>query len=226
MDFFCTSAYFWINAPVINLPLPCPPPPRLPPSLLPPQDVGILINGSVPDLVGSRVECEYGPGVSTSATVHLDSGPAQIQTCPLLPRENYQSILPSAGENEARRPVGPEPAASSSTLRRAHFQSSYMSACIRTKVISPLASQKAPQPLLREAPPARPGRPGRPPCLRYDSDNVSKCLTRAALFTCLLFPSDHLTVSVAIKVNGTSVVSGSFIIYDCERTGAIHPKTP
>ncbi|XP_011600897.1 plexin-D1 [Takifugu rubripes] len=96
------------------------------------KDVGILINGSVPDLLGSRVECEYGPGVSTSATVHLDSGPAQIQTCPLLPRENYQSILPD---------------------------------------------------------------------------------------------TDHQAVSVAIKVNGTSVVSGSFIIYDCERTGAIHPKT-
>ncbi|XP_042347723.1 plexin-D1 isoform X2 [Plectropomus leopardus] len=94
--------------------------------------VGILINGSVPDLVGSRVECEYGPGVSTAATGHLDYGPAQIQTCPLLPRENYKPILPG---------------------------------------------------------------------------------------------TDHLTVSVAIKVNGTSVVSGSFIIYDCERTGAIHPKT-
>uniref|UniRef100_A0A7N6FAA3 Sema domain-containing protein n=1 Tax=Anabas testudineus TaxID=64144 RepID=A0A7N6FAA3_ANATE len=105
-------------------------------TLTPPEisisDVGILINGSVPDLVGSRVECEYGPGVSTAATVHLDYGPAQIQTCPLLPRENYQPILPG---------------------------------------------------------------------------------------------TDHLTVSVAIKVNGTSVVSGSFIIYDCERTGAIHPKT-
>uniref|UniRef100_A0AAQ5WZE6 Sema domain-containing protein n=1 Tax=Amphiprion ocellaris TaxID=80972 RepID=A0AAQ5WZE6_AMPOC len=96
------------------------------------KDVGILINGSVPDLIGSRVECEYGPGVSTAATVHLDYGPAQIQTCPLLPREKYQPILPG---------------------------------------------------------------------------------------------TDHLTVSVAIKVNGTSVVSGSFIIYDCERTGAIHPKT-
>ncbi|XP_060912866.1 plexin-D1 [Labrus mixtus] len=96
------------------------------------KDVGILINGSVPDLVGSRVQCEYAPGISTDATVHLDYGPAQIQTCPLLPRENYQPILPG---------------------------------------------------------------------------------------------TDHLTVSVAIKVNGTSVVSGSFIIYDCERTGAIHPKT-
>uniref|UniRef100_A0AAQ5XBS6 Sema domain-containing protein n=1 Tax=Amphiprion ocellaris TaxID=80972 RepID=A0AAQ5XBS6_AMPOC len=104
-------------------------------TLTPPEisiDVGILINGSVPDLIGSRVECEYGPGVSTAATVHLDYGPAQIQTCPLLPREKYQPILPG---------------------------------------------------------------------------------------------TDHLTVSVAIKVNGTSVVSGSFIIYDCERTGAIHPKT-
>ncbi|XP_034393758.1 plexin-D1 [Cyclopterus lumpus] len=96
------------------------------------KDVGILINGSVPDLVGSRVECEYAPGVSTAATVHLDYGPAQIQTCPLLPRENYRPIPPG---------------------------------------------------------------------------------------------TDHLTVSVAIKVNGTSVVSGSFVIYDCERTGAIHPKT-
>lgn len=37
--------------------------------------------------------------------------------------------------------------------------------------------------------------------------------------------TDHLMVPVAIKVNGTSVVSGTFIIYDCERTGAIHPKT-
>lgn len=64
------------------------------------QDVGILINGSVPDLVGSRVECEYGPGVSTNATVHLDYGPAQIQTCPLLPRESYQSIHPGTGEAE------------------------------------------------------------------------------------------------------------------------------
>uniref|UniRef100_A0A671VW59 Plexin D1 n=1 Tax=Sparus aurata TaxID=8175 RepID=A0A671VW59_SPAAU len=105
-------------------------------TLTPPEisisDVGILINGSVPDLAHSLVECEYGPGVSTDATVHLDYGPAQIQTCPLLSRENYQPILPG---------------------------------------------------------------------------------------------TDHLTVSVAIKVNGTSVVSGSFIIYDCERTGAIHPKT-
>uniref|UniRef100_A0A672ITK1 Sema domain-containing protein n=1 Tax=Salarias fasciatus TaxID=181472 RepID=A0A672ITK1_SALFA len=94
-------------------------------------NVGILINGSVPDLIGSRVECEYRPGVSTDATVHLDYGTAQIQTCPLLPPDSFQPI-----------PRG----------------------------------------------------------------------------------KDHLTVSVAIKVNGTSVVSGSFIIYDCERTGAIHPK--
>ncbi|XP_031659318.1 plexin-D1 [Oncorhynchus kisutch] len=95
------------------------------------KDVGILINGSVPDLVGSRVECDYGLGVATVATVHLDYGPAQIQTCPLLPRERYPHI-----------PSG----------------------------------------------------------------------------------RDHLMVPVAIKVNGTSVVSGTFLIYDCERTGAIHPK--
>lgn len=44
------------------------------------------------------MECEFGPGVSTNATVHLDSGPAQIQTCPLLSRENYQPILPGTGK--------------------------------------------------------------------------------------------------------------------------------
>lgn len=62
------------------------------------QDVGILINGSVPDLVGSRVECDYGLGVATAATVHLDYGPAQIQTCPLLPRERYPNIPPGRGK--------------------------------------------------------------------------------------------------------------------------------
>uniref|UniRef100_A0A8C7Z7P3 Plexin D1 n=1 Tax=Oryzias sinensis TaxID=183150 RepID=A0A8C7Z7P3_9TELE len=104
-------------------------------TLTPPEisisDVGILINGTVPDLIGSRVECEYWPGVSTAATLHLDHGPAQIQTCPLPPRENYHPILPGTGET--------------------------------------------------------------------------------------------FGISVVIKVNGTSVVSGSFIVYDCERTGAIHP---
>lgn len=71
-----------------------------------PQDVGILINGSVPDLAGSRVECEYRPGVSTAATVHLDYGSAQIQTCPLLPHHSYQPILPGTGEAR-RRGGGP-----------------------------------------------------------------------------------------------------------------------
>uniref|UniRef100_A0A8C6WPQ9 Plexin D1 n=1 Tax=Neogobius melanostomus TaxID=47308 RepID=A0A8C6WPQ9_9GOBI len=103
-------------------------PQQCPSMTLTPKQLLIHIDLSlrVPDLIGSRVECEYGPGVSTAATVHLDYGPAQIQTCPLLPRDNYQPILPG---------------------------------------------------------------------------------------------TDHLTVSVAIKVNGTAVVSGNFIVYDCERTG-------
>ncbi|KAG7472234.1 hypothetical protein MATL_G00106780 [Megalops atlanticus] len=96
------------------------------------KNVGILINGSVPDLHGSTVECDYGLGVSTTATLHLDSGPSQIQTCPLLPRERYPRI-----------PAG----------------------------------------------------------------------------------RDHITVPMAIKVNGIPVVSGNFIVYDCEKTGVIHPKT-
>lgn len=79
--------------------------------------MGILINGSVPDLVGSRVECEYGPGVSTAATLHLDYGPAQIQTCPLLPREHYQPILPGTGETEHRHPFDCVPAVSIHTIQ-------------------------------------------------------------------------------------------------------------
>ncbi|KAJ7984393.1 hypothetical protein DPEC_G00362080 [Dallia pectoralis] len=35
----------------------------------------------------ASVKCDYGLGTPTAATVHLDYGPAQIQTCPLLPRE-------------------------------------------------------------------------------------------------------------------------------------------
>ncbi|XP_056628860.1 plexin-D1 [Triplophysa dalaica] len=95
-------------------------------------DVGILINGSVPDLQGLRVECDYGFGIATNATVHLDYGTTQIQTCPLPPSGIYGTIP---------------------------------------------------------------------------------------------FGKDHITVPVAIKVNGVPVVFGSFIIYECERTGQIHFKT-
>lgn len=56
------------------------------------QDVGILINGSVPDLQGLRVECDYGFGIATNATVHLDYGTTQIQTCPLPPSGIYGTI--------------------------------------------------------------------------------------------------------------------------------------
>ncbi|XP_051964784.1 plexin-D1-like [Xyrauchen texanus] len=95
-------------------------------------DVGILINGSVPDLQGLSVQCDYGVGITTNATVHLDYGTAQIQTCPLPPPHMYPTI-----------PSG----------------------------------------------------------------------------------KDHITVPVAIRVNGTAVVSGSLIIYDCDRTGQIYFKT-
>uniref|UniRef100_A0AAR2JJK9 Sema domain-containing protein n=1 Tax=Pygocentrus nattereri TaxID=42514 RepID=A0AAR2JJK9_PYGNA len=96
------------------------------------QNVGILVDGSVPDLDGLDLECDYGVGIATVATVHLDDGTAKIQTCPLPPA--------------SKRPEIP-------------------------------------------------------------------------------FGKDHIVVPVAIKVNGTSVVSGNFIIYDCERTGEIHRKT-
>uniref|UniRef100_A0AAR2J7U4 Sema domain-containing protein n=1 Tax=Pygocentrus nattereri TaxID=42514 RepID=A0AAR2J7U4_PYGNA len=95
-------------------------------------NVGILVDGSVPDLDGLDLECDYGVGIATVATVHLDDGTAKIQTCPLPPA--------------SKRPEIP-------------------------------------------------------------------------------FGKDHIVVPVAIKVNGTSVVSGNFIIYDCERTGEIHRKT-
>lgn len=56
------------------------------------QNVGILINGSVPDLQGLRVECDFGVGIATNATVHLDYGTTQIQTCPLPPPHMYPTI--------------------------------------------------------------------------------------------------------------------------------------
>lgn len=90
-----------------------------------PQDVGILINGSVPDLIGSRVECEYEPGVSTVATVHLDSGPSQIQTCPLLARNRYQPILPGKGETANRQPFGFFFFAKLPAMFSTHFKDSY-----------------------------------------------------------------------------------------------------
>uniref|UniRef100_A0A671RYK3 Plexin-D1-like n=1 Tax=Sinocyclocheilus anshuiensis TaxID=1608454 RepID=A0A671RYK3_9TELE len=96
------------------------------------RDVGILINGSVPDLQGLQVECDYGVGITTNATVHLDYSTTQIQTCPLLPLHMYPTIP---------------------------------------------------------------------------------------------FGTDHVTVPMAIRVNGVSVVSGNFTIYECERTGEIHFKT-
>ncbi|KAI5101511.1 plexin-D1 precursor, partial [Silurus meridionalis] len=95
-------------------------------------NVGILVDGSVPDLDGLSLECDYGVGMVTIATVHLDDGPAKIQTCPLPSSNNFSKI-----------PLG----------------------------------------------------------------------------------SDHISVPVAIKVNGTSVVSGSFVMYDCERTAEINPRT-
>ncbi|XP_016085027.1 plexin-D1 isoform X1 [Sinocyclocheilus grahami] len=96
------------------------------------RNVGILIDGSVPDLQGLQVECDYGVGITTNATVHLDYSTTQIQTCPLLPLHMYPTIP---------------------------------------------------------------------------------------------FGTDHITVPMAIRVNGVSVVSGNFTIYECERTGEIHFKT-
>ena len=58
-----------------------------------------------------------------------------------------------------------------------------------------------------------------------DGDTISGAWHMQCYLHAFVFP-DHQAVSVAIKVNGTSVVSGSFILFDCERTGAIHPKTP
>ncbi|RXM97633.1 Plexin-D1 [Acipenser ruthenus] len=57
--------------------------------------VGILINGSVPDLNRTKVECDYGNGVSTEATVYgIDSAPSQIHSCPFLPKEKYPEFPP------------------------------------------------------------------------------------------------------------------------------------
>ncbi|KAM4722793.1 plexin-D1 [Rhinophrynus dorsalis] len=37
---------------------------------------------------------------------------------------------------------------------------------------------------------------------------------------------DYVTVDMTVTVRGTSIISHKFVIYDCKRTQAIHPKTP
>uniref|UniRef100_A0A671RYF9 Plexin-D1-like n=1 Tax=Sinocyclocheilus anshuiensis TaxID=1608454 RepID=A0A671RYF9_9TELE len=52
-----------------------------------------------------------------------------------------------------------------------------------------------------------------------------KCLVCYMLCRMICLCLDHVTVPMAIRVNGVSVVSGNFTIYECERTGEIHFKT-
>uniref|UniRef100_A0A8C1PJX4 Plexin D1 n=1 Tax=Cyprinus carpio TaxID=7962 RepID=A0A8C1PJX4_CYPCA len=50
------------------------------------------------------------------------------------------------------------------------------------------------------------------------------CLLCYMLCRMICLCLDHVTISVAIRVNNVSVVSGNFTIYECERTGQIHFK--
>ncbi|KAL4645938.1 plexin-D1 [Arapaima gigas] len=95
------------------------------------ENLGILINGSIPDLQGFTVECDYGPGGATTAVVHSKNTPVQIQTCSLLHRNKFPRI-----------PLG----------------------------------------------------------------------------------KDHVTIPLGVKVDGVPIVSGSFTLYDCEKTGTVHPN--
>uniref|UniRef100_A0AAR2L5W9 Sema domain-containing protein n=1 Tax=Pygocentrus nattereri TaxID=42514 RepID=A0AAR2L5W9_PYGNA len=63
------------------------------------QNVGILVDGSVPDLDGLDLECDYGVGIATVATVHLDDGTAKIQTCPLPPASKRPEIPFGKGDH-------------------------------------------------------------------------------------------------------------------------------
>uniref|UniRef100_A0A4W4DQ77 Sema domain-containing protein n=1 Tax=Electrophorus electricus TaxID=8005 RepID=A0A4W4DQ77_ELEEL len=96
------------------------------------KNVGILVNGSIPDLEGLGLECDFWVNMTTVVTGHLNDGPSKIQTCPLPSADQFPKI-----------PV----------------------------------------------------------------------------------ERDHISVPVAIKVKGISVVSGRLIIYDCGRTADIHPNT-
>ncbi|KAK1786908.1 hypothetical protein P4O66_017288 [Electrophorus voltai] len=96
------------------------------------KNVGILVNGSIPDLEGLGLECDFWVNMTTVVTGHLNDGPSKIQTCPLPSVDQFPKI-----------PV----------------------------------------------------------------------------------ERDHISVPVAIKVKGISVVSGRLIIYDCGRTADIHPNT-
>lgn len=67
-----------------------------------------MVDGRMPDLVGLSLECDYGVGMTTVATVHLDGGPAKIQTCPLPPSNNFPKIPPGSGKQGSKSAVRAE----------------------------------------------------------------------------------------------------------------------
>uniref|UniRef100_A0A4W4DQR6 Sema domain-containing protein n=1 Tax=Electrophorus electricus TaxID=8005 RepID=A0A4W4DQR6_ELEEL len=61
--------------------------------------------------------------------------------------------------------------------------------------------------------------------LILNPDRHIKTLPQTVFFFFLPLWCNHISVPVAIKVKGISVVSGRLIIYDCGRTADIHPNT-
>uniref|UniRef100_UPI00398EBF10 LOW QUALITY PROTEIN: plexin-D1 n=1 Tax=Pristiophorus japonicus TaxID=55135 RepID=UPI00398EBF10 len=58
-------------------------------------NIGITINGNVPQLMGRHVFCVFGNGEKTPATVYENkSSPSQLVHCPFLQKDKYPTFLP------------------------------------------------------------------------------------------------------------------------------------
>ncbi|XP_067907439.1 plexin-D1 [Heterodontus francisci] len=58
------------------------------------QNIGITINGNIPQLIGREVCCVYGNGEKTPATVYENkSSQSQLVHCPFLQKDKYSTFL-------------------------------------------------------------------------------------------------------------------------------------
>ncbi|XP_078392124.1 plexin-D1, partial [Cetorhinus maximus] len=69
-------------------------PSEIPIASEPQPNIGITINGNVPQLIGREVYCVYGNGEKTPATVYENkSSPSQLVLCPFLQKHKYSTFL-------------------------------------------------------------------------------------------------------------------------------------
>lgn len=62
------------------------------------QGMILQLSGSLPDLSGVELACDYGNGIRTVARVPVPDLANQLAYCDLLPRAHFPPFLPHQGE--------------------------------------------------------------------------------------------------------------------------------